>query len=69
MNAAQLVGREQGRHLARVEDVVDVLQERFVHQLCVGQQEHDPLALHAGHAHHRLDVLAPLRLAVRLAHL
>ena len=36
------------RHLSTREDIVNVLQERFFHHLCVSEQEHRGRILHTG---------------------
>ena len=55
---------KQVGHLARREDVVDVLEEDLVGDLRVDEEEDDGAELDARHAQHRLQVLAPLERAV-----
>mmetsp|Transcript_49832 Transcript_49832/g.161159 ORF Transcript_49832/g.161159 Transcript_49832/m.161159 type:complete len:354 (+) Transcript_49832:4318-5379(+) len=54
-----LVGGKQVRNLSSVQNVVDVLQKALLHDLGVGEEEHQALALvlHDAH-HHFLDVLS-----------
>ena len=59
--------REEVGHLARVEDVVDVLDERLVLDLRVGEQEDGRLPLLARRAQQLLEVVAPRALVVVLA--
>eukprot|EP00966_Prymnesium_polylepis_P179650 4159641-Prymnesium_polylepis.1 len=60
---------EEVGHLARVEDVVDVLEEGLLDDLRVGEEEGHQLALLAAPEQDLLAVVAPLRLAVRLGDL
>mmetsp|Transcript_13845 Transcript_13845/g.40763 ORF Transcript_13845/g.40763 Transcript_13845/m.40763 type:complete len:298 (+) Transcript_13845:1709-2602(+) len=60
-----VVVKEVG-HIARVEQVVHVLEERLLHDLRVAQQEDQRLALLASLEECLLEVVAPLDLAVGL---
>ena len=62
----QLVLREEVRHLAGVEDVVEVLEEALVLDLRVVEQEHRLLVLPAALPQNRPEVLPPLRDPVAL---
>ena len=57
---------EQIGHLARREDVVDILEEDLVDDLRVDEEEDDVLELVPRQLEHRLQVLAPLERAVVL---
>lgn len=58
-----------GSHLSHVQDVVDVLQEAFVLQLVVTEQEDSGGAVRASLAQHCAQVLPPLTHAIALADL
>ena len=64
-----LIAGEQVGHLARVEQVVDVLHKRLVLDGAVAKQKHERPAVDARAAQQALDVLAPLGHAVVLADL
>eukprot|EP00959_Pyramimonas_sp_CCMP1952_P399378 8368024-Pyramimonas_sp.AAC.1 len=57
-DACLLVLPEQPRHLARVEQVVDILHKALLHNLRVGEQKHNRLAVHAPRLVQILQVLA-----------
>ena len=63
-DGVQLVRGEQVGHLATVQHAVHVLEERFLDDLGVGEQEHRVRALHAGGDHQLLQVLPELHAAV-----
>mmetsp|Transcript_18335 Transcript_18335/g.62324 ORF Transcript_18335/g.62324 Transcript_18335/m.62324 type:complete len:262 (+) Transcript_18335:4612-5397(+) len=67
--AVFLVRGEKPRDLAAVEDVVDVLEEGLLHDLCIGKEERRVLALSTCHEQHLLQVVAPLVLAIALRYL
>ena len=59
-NLLFLIGREQVGHLARVEERVDILEERLLLDLRVGQEEHGWLAKATGGPQRGFDVVTPL---------
>ena len=69
VRVSDLVVVEEVGHLARVEDVVDVLEEGLLDDLRVGEEEHELLPLVAHHQQRLLQVIAPLGLAVVLGDL
>eukprot|EP00965_Chrysotila_dentata_P189855 6173554-Pleurochrysis_carterae.AAC.1 len=60
---------EEVGHLARVEDVIEVLEEGLGHDLRVGEEEDDGLALLPRLEQHALQVVSPFNLAVALGDL
>ena len=61
-----LVGVPDVGDIARVEHVVNVLEERLVDELRVREEEHGRLVVHASALHDVLEVLVPLELVVSL---
>ncbi len=59
----------QVRHLARVQDIVDVFQEGLAHDLRVGEEEDGRLVVHAGREQALFEVLVPVVHAVGFAYL
>lgn len=58
------LGEGYWAHLARPEHVVEVLQERFLDDLAVAEQEHGGHVLRPGGHQHRLQVVVELRAPV-----
>ena len=65
----ELIGGKQVRHLARVQDIIDVFQEALQDDLCVGEQEDCWLALAAGKQEEPFQILVELVDAVPAAQL
>lgn len=65
-----ILSRVKIGNLTIVKDVIDIFDEGFIDDLCIGQQEHVWLAIDTSGAEQGIDhVFAPLLHAVALGHL